>query len=93
MEFIKNFAVAVMIFLNQMCIRDRFREITPDAAGVAYCGEKLSDVLDAKYAEDLQTIIRSVDAVRSADFKIVFDPTLVRGMSYYTCLLYTSRCV
>ena len=61
-----------------------FREITPDAAGVAYCGEKLSDVLDAKYAEDLQTIIRSVDAVRSADFKIVFDPTLVRGMSYYT---------
>ena len=61
-----------------------FREITPDAAGVAYCGEKLSDVLDAKYAEDLQTIIRSVDAVKSADFKIVFDPTLVRGMSYYT---------
>ena len=61
-----------------------FKEITPDAAGVAWCGEKLSGVLDKKYAEDLQTIINSVDAVKSADFKIAFDPTLVRGMSYYT---------
>ena len=26
----------------------------------------------------------SVDATKAADFKIVFDPTLVRGMSYYT---------
>lgn len=61
-----------------------FKEITPDAAGVAWSGEKLSGVLDKKYAEDLQTIINSVDAVKSADFKIAFDPTLVRGMSYYT---------
>ena len=61
-----------------------FKEITPDAAGVAWCGEKLSGVLDKKYAEDLHTIINSVDAVKSADFKIAFDPTLVRGMSYYT---------
>ena len=61
-----------------------FKEITPDAAGVAWCGEKLADVLDKKYTDDLQTIINSVDAVKSADFKIAFDPTLVRGMSYYT---------
>ena len=26
----------------------------------------------------------AVDAVKNADFKISFDPTLVRGMSYYT---------
>ena len=26
----------------------------------------------------------SVNATKAADFKIVFDPTLVRGMSYYT---------
>ena len=32
----------------------------------------------------LPLIISTVEAVRSADFKIVFDPTLVRGMSYYT---------
>ncbi|MBP3703336.1 MAG: ATP phosphoribosyltransferase regulatory subunit, partial [Lachnospiraceae bacterium] len=28
--------------------------------------------------------ITSVEAAKSADFKISFDPTLVRGMSYYT---------
>ena len=52
--------------------------------GVRYIKEKLKDVLDPKVAEDLETIIASVDAVKSADFKISFDPTLVRGMSYYT---------
>ena len=61
-----------------------FREITSDIEGVRYCKEKLKDVLDPKVAEDLETIISSVDAVKSADFKISFDPTLVRGMSYYT---------
>ena len=35
-------------------------------------------------AEDLETIITAVDSVKNADFKISFDPTLVRGMSYYT---------
>lgn len=28
--------------------------------------------------------MNSVDAVKTADFKLSFDPTLVRGMSYYT---------
>ncbi len=32
----------------------------------------------------LQEIIASVRATKSSDFEIVFDPTLVRGMSYYT---------
>ena len=27
---------------------------------------------------------KAADAVKNADFKIAFDPTLVRGMSYYT---------
>lgn len=61
-----------------------FREITSDIQGVRYIKEKLKDVLDPKVAEDLETIIASVDAVKSTDFKISFDPTLVRGMSYYT---------
>ena len=52
--------------------------------GVRYCKEKLKDVLDPKVAEDLETIITAVDSVKNADFKISFDPTLVRGMSYYT---------
>ncbi len=32
----------------------------------------------------LPVIINTVDAVKTADFKVKFDPTLVRGMSYYT---------
>ena len=61
-----------------------FKEITTDIEGVRYCKEKLSEVLDPKVAEDLETIITAVDSVKNADFKISFDPTLVRGMSYYT---------
>ena len=61
-----------------------FKEITSDIEGVRYCKEKLKDVLEPKIAEDLETIISTVDAVKTADFKIAFDPTLVRGMSYYT---------
>ena len=61
-----------------------FKEITSDIEGVRYCKEKLSDVLDPKVAEDLETIITAVDSVKNADFRISFDPTLVRGMSYYT---------
>ena len=61
-----------------------FQEITEDVEGVRYLKEKLKDVLDPAVAEDLETIIRTVDSVKTADFKIVFDPTLVRGMSYYT---------
>ena len=61
-----------------------FREVTQDLQGVCYLRNKLAGVLDEKVASDLATIIESVDAVKSANFKIVFDPTLVRGMSYYT---------
>lgn len=61
-----------------------FEKITQDVAGVRYCKEVLRDVMDASIAENLETIITSVEAVKSADFKLAFDPTLVRGMSYYT---------
>lgn len=61
-----------------------FDHITRDIEGVRYCGEVLKDVMDVNVAKDLQTIIQSVDAVKTAKFKISFDPTLVRGMSYYT---------
>lgn len=61
-----------------------FSGVTNDLTGVRYLKEKLAGVLDEKVAEDLETIIESVEAVKTANFKIVFDPTLVRGMSYYT---------
>lgn len=61
-----------------------FQKVTHDVNGVKLCKELLKDVLEEKTAEDLCTIIESVDAAKTANFKIVFDPTLVRGMSYYT---------
>lgn len=61
-----------------------FEEITGDIEGVRYVKEKLAGVLDTEYADGLELIMSSVDAVKAADFKIAFDPTLVRGMSYYT---------
>lgn len=51
---------------------------------VSLLAEKLGDYLDEAVKQNLQEIIASVEQSRDADFKIVFDPTLVRGMGYYT---------
>ena len=61
-----------------------FDEVTEDVNGVRRLKELLEGFLDQKIAEELGTIIQSVDTVKTAKFQIVFDPTLVRGMSYYT---------
>lgn len=61
-----------------------FKQVSSDIEGVRYLKETLGDCLETGVAEDLETIMTSVEATRSADFKIAFDPTLVRGMSYYT---------
>lgn len=57
---------------------------TDVAAGVSYLQETLGDFLDAEVAENLREIATAVEAAKEADFALVFDPTLVRGMSYYT---------
>ncbi len=44
----------------------------------------LNDHLEDGCAASLSGIMSSVMKVKNADFNIVFDPTLVRGMSYYT---------
>lgn len=61
-----------------------FETVTNDVSGIRYMKDTLGDCLEEGVAEDLETIIKTVECVKSADFKIVFDPTLVRGMSYYT---------
>ena len=61
-----------------------FEQTTDDIEGVRFLKDTLGDWLETGVAEDLETIMASVDATKAADFKIVFDPTLVRGMSYYT---------
>lgn len=61
-----------------------FEKVTADTTGVQYLQETLGDFLPAEVAENLKTIIASVESTKSAEFKMAFDPTLVRGMSYYT---------
>lgn len=63
---------------------DLFTKASSDIAGIRYLKETLGDFLEPGVADDLETIMTSVEATKSADFKIAFDPTLVRGMSYYT---------
>ena len=46
--------------------------------------EELSDTLDEDVAKRMKEIALAVDNSKVAKFDLVFDPTLVRGMSYYT---------
>ncbi|MFI3212863.1 MAG: histidine--tRNA ligase [Eubacteriales bacterium] len=52
--------------------------------GLDYLATTLEGFLDIETKNNLQEIITSVEATKNASFEIVFDPTLVRGMSYYT---------
>ncbi len=52
--------------------------------GLAYIASELGEYLDAEVKNWLDEIIDSVNATKAAKFEVVFDPTLVRGMSYYT---------
>ena len=61
-----------------------FDEISPDVSGIRYLKEKLGDCLSSETAEGMELIISSVEAAKECDFCIKFDPTLVRGQSYYT---------
>ena len=61
-----------------------FRGIEEAEDGVAYLAEKLQGLLEAEVMDGLSEIISSVRATKASEFEMVFDPTLVRGMSYYT---------
>jgi len=61
-----------------------YRALGQAENGVAYLAEVLKDVLDRSVTEGLQEIIDSVCATQDCGFGVVFDATLVRGMSYYT---------
>ena len=54
------------------------------AEGVAFLAETLGEYLDADVVKNMTEIATAVNATKAADFRLVFDPTLVRGMSYYT---------
>lgn len=59
-------------------------DITGDIDGIERMKSILGDYLDDSVKESLIEIISAVEKVKRANFKMVFDPTLVRGMGYYT---------
>ena len=52
--------------------------------GVTFLAETLGDYLDEEVVKNMTEIATAVNATKAAEFNLVFDPTLVRGMSYYT---------
>jgi histidyl-tRNA synthetase len=63
---------------------DLFKGIEESDKPITYLAEQLGDYLESDVAQSLQEIMNSVGATVDTSFQIVFDPTLVRGMSYYT---------
>jgi len=61
-----------------------FKGIEEVDDGLAYVAGKIQDNLEDGVKESLGEIINSVNSTKEYSFEVVFDPTLVRGMSYYT---------
>ncbi len=68
-----------------------FEEASPDVEGIRFLKEKLGDFLPDETAEGMEMIISSVEAAKECEFRISFDPTLVRGQSYYTGTIFEVR--
>ncbi len=54
------------------------------AEGVELLKNTLGEYLDEEVVTNMTEIATAVNATKGAEFNLVFDPTLVRGMSYYT---------
>ena len=61
-----------------------FAEENADSSRLLTLKEELGEYLKDASAEELKKIIDTVEAVKEGEFRVQFDPTLVRGMSYYT---------
>lgn len=59
-------------------------ENTSDVTCGDFCKEVSEEFLDKKVVTGIEEIMACVTQMVSAGVKIVFDPTLVRGMGYYT---------
>lgn len=68
-----------------------FDEVAQDVTGIRYLKEKLGDFLSDETADSMEMIMSSVEAAKECEFKLSFDPTLVRGQSYYTGTIFEVR--
>ena len=61
-----------------------FRDMNASEDTLSFIEEKMTGFLDEEVKMGFREIIESVNATKDDCFQLVFDPTLVRGMSYYT---------
>ena len=61
-----------------------FEEIENENDSISYLSEKLGEAFSEEVKVWMEEIIESVKNSKTDNYEIVFDPTLVRGMSYYT---------
>ncbi|MBQ9123012.1 MAG: histidine--tRNA ligase [Lachnospiraceae bacterium] len=73
-------------YSQEMCDKylEMFSVLENTEDGVDYITSKLEGYLDTEVMESFKEILDSVRATKADSFELVFDPTLVRGMSYYT---------
>lgn len=60
---------------------------------LSFIEEKMTGFLEEDVKTSFREIIESVNATKGDHFKLVFDPTLVRGMSYYTGTILRLQCL
>ena len=66
-------------------------EATTPASTPTGLAQRLGDTVDGAAGQALTRIIETVTGAAGRRFRVVFDPTLVRGMSYYTGPIFEIR--
>jgi histidyl-tRNA synthetase len=76
--------------INQMI---EFLNATDNARGNLPAQKStLPDSIDETIWQPLENIITTMESIAQGQFKIEFDPTLVRGMGYYTGMIFEISC-
>ncbi len=76
---------------NELCVA-RYMEIFRGAMAAedrfAYLEEALGENVEAGIVDNLREIVGAVATISGGRFNLEFDPTLVRGMGYYTGVIF-----
>ena len=69
---------------NYIAIINKLESSTDNKFKLEFIRENTKEILPDDCIDGLLTIINVVEECKTADFNIIFDASLVRGMSYYT---------
>lgn len=87
---------AELLSLNyEEAVIDRYQSLLAtlgtEAKDIRALGEILESVLPESVCRNLAEIVEAVESVRAVNTRVEFDPTLVRGMGYYTGPIFEIR--